>query len=64
VEPGTCIVIEDTLNGIRAAKAAGMYAIAIHDEDSAPQWEQIISEADFYANDYVTIQNHLKELLT
>ena len=64
VEPETCIVIEDTLNGIRAAKAAGMYAVAIHDEDSAPQWEQIINEADFYAHDYATIQNHLKELLT
>lgn len=63
VEPETCIVIEDTLNGIRAAKAAGMYAIAIRDDDSAPQWEQISAEADFCADDYVTIQNHLKELL-
>lgn len=64
VEPDKCIVIEDTLNGIRAAKAAGMYAIAIRDEDSAPQWQQIISEADFYAGDYEEIQNHLKELLS
>lgn len=64
VEPGDCIVIEDTLNGIRAAKAAGMYAIAIRDEDSAPQWQRIISEADFYAGDYQAIQNHLRELLS
>ncbi len=64
VEPGVCIVIEDTLIGIRAAKAAGMYAIAIRDEDSAPHWQQIIAEADFYAMDYQAIQNHLKELLS
>jgi HAD superfamily hydrolase (TIGR01509 family) len=64
VEPETCIVIEDTLNGIRAARAAGMYAIAIRDEDSAPQWEQMVSEANFHADDYFTIQNHLKELLS
>jgi len=64
VEPGECIVIEDTLNGIRAAKAAGMYAIAIWDEDSNLQWQQIIAEADFYAENYQAIQKHLKELLS
>jgi HAD superfamily hydrolase (TIGR01509 family) len=62
VEPGTCIVIEDTLNGVRAAKAAGMYAIAIKDEDSAQYWEQIKAEADFFTDDYTEIQNHLKRL--
>jgi HAD superfamily hydrolase (TIGR01509 family) len=29
VDPEHCLVIEDTLNGIRAAKAAGMWCIAI-----------------------------------
>jgi HAD superfamily hydrolase (TIGR01549 family) len=61
--PDQIIVIEDTLNGIRAAKAAGMYAIAIRDEDSANQREQIVMEADFYADDYAAIQTHLKEII-
>lgn len=29
VNPGDCVVLEDSINGIRAAKAAGMYAIGI-----------------------------------
>ncbi len=29
VDPRYCLVIEDTLNGIRAAKAAGMYCLSI-----------------------------------
>ncbi len=64
IEPSACIVIEDTLAGIRAAKAAGMYAIAIWDDDSAPLWKQIIAEADFNARDYHAIRNHLRELLS
>ncbi len=63
VEPEHCIVIEDTLMGVRAAKAAGMYAIAIRDEDSAPQWVQIVREADFVGENYAEIRQHLKELL-
>jgi HAD superfamily hydrolase (TIGR01509 family) len=63
VSPETCIVIEDTLNGVKAAKAAGMYAIAIYDEDSQPMWEQIIRVADFYAYNYADVYNHIKEAL-
>jgi len=63
VKPEDCIVIEDTLNGVRAAKAAGMYAIAIRDEDSAPYWEQIISEADYHADNYREIRSHIMDLV-
>jgi beta-phosphoglucomutase-like phosphatase (HAD superfamily) len=60
--PEQCIVVEDTLNGIRAAKAAGMYAIAVYDEDSQPFWAQIVTEADFTGANYEIIFDHLKGL--
>ncbi len=63
VEPESCIVIEDTLNGIRAAKSAGMYAIAIYDEDSNEHRELINSEADFAADDYTIVLQKLIELI-
>jgi HAD superfamily hydrolase (TIGR01509 family) len=61
VNPEHCIVIEDTLSGIRAAKNAGMYAIAIYDEDSDEHRKDIIAESDFHALDYTQVLDHLKE---
>lgn len=29
VDPGACVVIEDAINGVQAARAAGMYCIAV-----------------------------------
>lgn len=43
VEPSACLVVEDTLNGIRAAKRAGMYCVGIPCEATANQDH---SEAD------------------
>jgi HAD superfamily hydrolase (TIGR01509 family) len=63
IEPEFCIVIEDTINGVKAAKAAGMYAIAIFDRDSQPMWEQIVAVADFAVFDYTDIYKHMKEYL-
>jgi beta-phosphoglucomutase-like phosphatase (HAD superfamily) len=63
VSPELCIVIEDTLNGIRAAKSAGMYAIAIYDADSDEHRDLINTEADFTASDYYVLHKHLMELL-
>ncbi|MDZ4183314.1 MAG: HAD family phosphatase [Candidatus Cloacimonadaceae bacterium] len=59
LEPNACCVIEDTLSGIRAAKAAGMTAIAIYDADSIPEHPLIKAEADFFALDY----SELRKLL-
>jgi HAD superfamily hydrolase (TIGR01509 family) len=63
VSPSDCIVIEDTLSGIRAAKNAGMYAIAIYDEDSEGQRELINAEADYSAQDYQEVLEALQGLL-
>ncbi|SFI42881.1 haloacid dehalogenase superfamily, subfamily IA, variant 3 with third motif having DD or ED/haloacid dehalogenase superfamily, subfamily IA, variant 1 with third motif having Dx(3-4)D or Dx(3-4)E [Selenomonas ruminantium] len=37
VEPARCYVLEDTTNGIKAAKAAGMYCIAFRNPHSGAQ---------------------------
>jgi len=36
VDPGRCIVLEDSPNGVTAAKAAGMIAVAVPTEMTAP----------------------------
>ncbi|MBE6767879.1 MAG: HAD family phosphatase [Ruminococcaceae bacterium] len=46
--PAECTVYEDTLGGVRSAKAAGMYTIALEDKGSIPDREIIRSEADEY----------------
>ncbi len=48
LNPQDCLAIEDTLSGVRAAKAAGMSVFAVYDEDSIFQMEEIETEADRY----------------
>lgn len=43
VDPANCLVIEDTTNGILAAKRAGMYCVAYRNPNSG---KQDLSEAD------------------
>jgi len=47
VEPEACVVIEDSQNGIKAAKAAGMYAVGFNQDDLS---SQDLSEADLIIN--------------
>ncbi|MFW6310195.1 MAG: HAD family hydrolase [Prolixibacteraceae bacterium] len=49
VKPGKCAVIEDSTNGIKAAKRAGMYCIAFAGPGSEHQDQ---SEADWIINDF------------
>lgn len=52
VEPQHCLVIEDTLVGVKAAKNAGMIAFAIAEENSANKRNQIIKISDFFAENF------------
>ena len=59
VLPGDCLAVEDTLSGVRAAKAAGMAVFAVYDEDSKAQQDQIKHEADQYIYDLKEIMDFL-----
>lgn len=63
VKPENCLVIEDVLVGVLAAKNAGMKVFAIRDDHSKNWWEQITSEADFSAKCFHEIQNRVKVLM-
>ena len=52
VEPARCAMYEDTLGGVRSAKEAGMYTVAIEDKGSHAKREAIRSLADEYWTAY------------
>lgn len=49
VDPKECIVIEDSTNGIKAAKAANMFCVGYNN----PISNQDLSEADMIINDFI-----------
>jgi len=63
VETKDCIVIEDTLSGIRAANNAGMHSIAIYDADAEEHRNQIVAEAAYYAINYNEVRDYLDKVL-
>jgi len=52
VKPSECLVIEDVLIGVQAAKNAGMDVFAISDEHSRKDRDKISEAANFFAEDY------------
>ena len=59
VQPGDCLVIEDVLVGVQAAKNAGMTVYAIYDEHAAHETEKIKQNADFYVEEFGEILEKL-----
>lgn len=51
VEPSNCLVIEDAVSGVKAAKAAGALCLAITSSFS----EEELQGADYFANDLVDV---------
>ena len=52
VAPAFCTVFEDTLAGVRSAKAAGMRAVAVADSGAAADEEKIRAIADIYLEEF------------
>jgi len=51
IEPKYCLVIEDTIHGVRAAHNGGMDAFAIFDDNDTHDVDNLKQEAEFYAQD-------------
>jgi HAD superfamily hydrolase (TIGR01509 family) len=60
VTPENCLVIEDVLVGVQAARNANMKVIAIEDHHSYRDKDKIEQLADFYTRDYTEILQLLK----
>ncbi len=63
IPPENCLVIEDTLVGIKAAVNAGMTAYAVYDSHSINDLPLIIEEADYYTESYERIAQKISRLL-
>jgi HAD superfamily hydrolase (TIGR01509 family) len=60
IDPKDCLVIEDTLHGVRAAHNGGMDAFAIFDDNDTHDITNLKKEADFYAENFKEILGKLK----
>ena len=62
INPSECVVFEDSIDGIRAGKSAGMHVVAVNDNHHNSVKEQIILESDFYIEDYSYYEKYFGNL--
>jgi HAD superfamily hydrolase (TIGR01509 family) len=60
VIPEKCLVVEDVLVGVQAAKKAGMEVYAVYDEYSKNKTAQIKATADHYVEDFKQLLEKIK----
>lgn len=64
LRPDDCLVFEDSLVGVEAAKRAGIETAAIFDPYSAHEKEQITALSDYYFSNYDEVYETLQDDLT
>lgn len=57
LQPDECVVFEDILRAVRGAKKAGMKTVAVYDESSYCDRDELKRESDFYINDFSQCSN-------
>jgi len=60
IAPTNCLVIEDSANGVSAAKAAGMFCIGLQEDQFN---RQDLSQADFIISSLKEIPNNLNSII-
>jgi HAD superfamily hydrolase (TIGR01509 family) len=63
VLPQECLVIEDTLVGVKSALSAGMKVLAVQESDSRQDWQEIAATADYTASDFYQIMPIIQKLM-
>jgi HAD superfamily hydrolase (TIGR01509 family) len=64
VSPGDCVVIEDVLAGVQAARNAGMRVMGLMDAHSRADWPEMKLAADSLEEDYSGIFSRISSLLS
>lgn len=60
IEPCDCLVFEDTLSGVMAAKSAGMKVFAMSDEVSLESKDKLIEMAEGYIHSFYEVMGYFE----
>ncbi len=61
VKPEECLIVEDSLIDVKAAKNAGIEVVAIYDKYSDEDRKEIMEMANYYFENFEEILNKIKE---